>query len=252
VAVNGAGSVFVADAGNHALRKITPDGVVTTLAGTAGSSGSFDDLRGVAVDGTGNVFIAESSHVVRKITPAGVVSTLAGSSRWSGAEDGTGASARFNTPQGLAVDGAGNVFVADWGNNTIRKITPDGTVATFAGTAGSQGGTDGTGAVARFHGPSCVAVDGAGNLFIADTLNGALRKITPDGVVTTLAGTANSRGGADGTGAAARFQEPDSVGIFPGPLPASLVSPYGVAVDPSSGSLYIAVNDAIMVALFSD
>ncbi len=296
VAVDGAGNVFVADSDNT-IRKITPTRAVTTFAGTADSTGSsdgtgatarFSSPSGVAVDGAGNVFVADSgNNTIRKITPAGMVTTLAGAAS-SGSADGTGAAARFNSPESVAVDGAGNVFVADWGNSTIRKITPSGVVTTFAGTAGSYGSADGTGAAASFSFPTGVAVDGSGNLFVADLGNSTIRKITPAGVVTTLAGTAGSSGSADGTGAAARFNGPHGVAVdgsgdvfvadtgnnairkistsgvvttivgvaaqvsagnLPGPLPASILSPSGVAIDASTGKLYITLPDAVMVAV---
>ncbi len=169
----------------------------------------------MAVDGAGNVFVADTwNHTIRKITPTGVVTTLAGTAGSSGSADGTGATARFNEPFGVAVDGAGNVFVADTWNHTIRKITPTGVVTTLAGTAGFvEGSADGTGAAARFNEPYGVAVDGAGNVFVADTDNNTIRKITPSGVVTTLAGTAGSSGSTDGTGAAARFYWPEGVAV---------------------------------------
>ena len=130
--MDGTGNVYVGDNGNHTIRKITAGGVVTTLAGTAGSSGSedgtggaarFDDPYGVAVDSGGNVYVSdEDNHTIRKITAGGVVSTLAGTAGYSGRADGTGGAARFNYPLGVAVDSSGNVYVADWDNHSIRKI----------------------------------------------------------------------------------------------------------------------------------
>jgi DNA-binding beta-propeller fold protein YncE len=149
--------------------------------------------------------------------------------------DGTGAAARFDGPSGVAVDGAGHVFVADYWNNTIRKITPAGVVTTLAGAAGMSGSADGAGTAARFYGPYGVAVDGAGNVFVADSGNNVIRKISTSGVVTTIVGVA----------------APVSAGNFPGPLPASIVSPDGVAIDPSTGKLYITLQDAVMVAVFN-
>jgi sugar lactone lactonase YvrE len=189
---------------------------------------SFDSPEGLAVDGAGNVFVADSnSSTIRKITPDGIVTTLAGTAGLGGSADGTGAAARFNWPGGVAVDGAGNVFVADSNSSTIRKITPDGIVTTFAGTAGMSGGADATGAAARFNMPTAVAVDGSGSLFVADTRNGTIRKITPAGVVTTFAGVAGSLGNTDGTGAAARFE-----------------SPIGIAVD-RSGNVFVTDYDTV-------
>src|SRR6266446_2589763 len=198
VAVDGAGNVYVADSNNDTIRKITPAGVVTTLAGRAGQVGSADGTgtnalfnypTGVAVDGAGNVFVADQgNHTIRQITPAGVVTTLAGSAGQSGSADGHGSNARFNQPFGVAVDSGGNVYVADLQNQTIRKITSSGTVTTLAGSAGQTGSVDGTGSAARFNGPAGVAVDGATNVYVADFYNFTIRKITPAGAVTTLAG----------------------------------------------------------------
>jgi hypothetical protein len=175
---------------------MTPGGVVTTLAGTAGSSGStegtgsaarFNDPIGVAVDATGNVYVAESlNSTIRKITSGGVVTTLAGTARSYGSTDGTGSAARFNYPGGVAVDAAGNVYVADSFNHTIRKITSGGVVTTLAGTAGSSGSTEGTGSAARFSVPSGVAVDAAGNLYVVEPFNYTIRKGSlPTPVLTT-------------------------------------------------------------------
>jgi glucose/arabinose dehydrogenase len=137
------------------------------------------------VDGEGNIIIADTwNHWVRKITPEGTVSTLAGS-RSYGFADGAGAAAQFNCPCDVAVDGEGNIIITDYGNDRVRKITPDGTVSTLAGS-GSAGFVDGTGAAARFNRPSGVAVDGEGSIIIADSGNHRLRKITPDGTVSTL------------------------------------------------------------------
>src|SRR3989442_967329 len=144
----------------------------------------------------------------------GLVSSLAafgGDMGGIGNVDGVGAAARFNFSRGVATDSAGNVYVADSGNGTIRKITPAGVVSTLAGTAGVGGSTDATGAAASFNSPFGVATDSAGNVYVADTANHTIRKITPAGVVTTLAGTAGVTGSTDATGAAARFDFPFSV-----------------------------------------
>ena len=182
------------------------DGGPVGSADGTGSAARFNDPDGVAVDGAGNVYVADTfNDTIRKITPAGVVTTLAGSPGQVGSADGTGSAARFNDPEGVAVDAAGNVYVADTRNDTIRKITPAGVVTTLAGSPGQAGSADGTGSAARFDFPNGVAVDGAGNVYVADAGNDTIRKITPAGVVTTLAGTAGQSGSADGTGSAARF-----------------------------------------------
>jgi hypothetical protein len=204
VATDSGGNVYVADTNNHTIRKITPGGVVSTLAGTAGLVGSTDGIgsaarfyypRGMATDSVGNVYVADSiNDTIRMITPAGVVTTFAGSAAQPGSTDGTGAAARFNSPSGVATDSAGNVYVADSGNNTIRKITSAGVVTTLAGTAGQTGTTDGVGAVAQFYYPTAVATDSASNVYVADTNNILIRKITPSGDVGTLAGIRAGQG----------------------------------------------------------
>ncbi len=236
LALDGAGNLYVADSTNETIRKVTSTGVVTTLAGLAGSIGSangtgtaarFQKPLGVAVDTSGNVYVADSDNeTIRKVTPAGVVTTLAGLAGSSGSADGTTSAARFFSPTGVGVDGAGNVYVADRGNSTIRKITPGGVaspggVTTLAGLAGSSGAVDGTGSAARFGSPEGVAVDSAGNVYVADLGASTIRKITPAGAVTTVAGLAGTTGSADGTGSAVRFN-----------------SPAGVAVD-KAGNVYI-------------
>jgi sugar lactone lactonase YvrE len=234
VAVDGVGNVYVADSSNHKIRKITPAGHVTTLAGGGGNewngagsadgtgtAASFSYPNGVAVDKNGTVYVADSgNHKIRKITSVGVVTTFAGSGV-SGSEDGTGTAASFNYPNGVAVDKNGNIYVADFWNNKIRKITPAGVVTTLAGS-GRQGSRDGT--AASFRSPSGVAVDSSGDVYVVDGSNHKIRKITPAGVVTTIAGSGVS-GSEDGTGTAASFNYPS-----------------GVAVD-STGNVYVADNN---------
>ena len=225
VAVDSSGTAYVADLGNHRIRKITPAGVVTTLAGSGvggfadgtGAAAQFKSPAGVAVDSSGTLYVADFyNQRIRKITQAGVVTTLAGST--AGFADGTGSGAQFNGPNSVAVDPSGTVYVADYYNNRIRKITPAGVVTTLAGS--TAGFADGTGAGAQFYSPVGVAVDASGAVYVADYGNKRIRKITPAGVVTTLAGS--TAGSTDGTGGAAQFK-----------------NPYGVAVD-SSGTVYVA------------
>jgi sugar lactone lactonase YvrE len=185
VAVDASGNVYVADTYNHKIRKITPVGVVTTLAGSGttgsidatGTSASFYYPSGVAVDASGIVYVGDTwNNKIRKITPGGVVTTFAGSGT-TGSMDVTGTSASFNYPWGVAVDVSGNVYVADQNNNKIRKITSAQMVTTLAGS-GTSGSVDATGTSASFRYPSGVAVDALGNVYIADELNNKIRKIS--------------------------------------------------------------------------
>lgn len=219
IAVGGDGNIYVADTMNHAIRKITPTGSVSTLAGSlasgsadgAGAAASFRFPGGLAVDAAGYVYVADTNnHKIRKITPAGNVTTLAGSGAPSFA-DGVGAAAGFRSPAGIVVDPNGNVYVGDTSNHRIRKITPSGEVSTFAGT-GSNGSTDGAGAVAALSYPTGLALDGSGALYVAESVNGKIRKIAPDGQVKTLAGS-GVLGSTDGIGAAATFQSPRDVDV---------------------------------------
>jgi serine/threonine protein kinase len=221
IAVDTAGNVYVADTGNNTIRKIARGGAVSTLAGLAGKPGREDGSGsaarflaplGIAVDGAGNIYVAEfASDIIRKITPEGEVSTLAGSAGNPGSTDGTGDNAHFRNPWSVAVDSTGNVYVADKSNFTIRQITPTGRVSTFAGFPGIPGDTDGPGSYARFNDPHGVAVDSAGNIYVADTGNNTIRKINSFGMVKTLAGTAGRAGDADGIGNNARFSNIQSV-----------------------------------------
>lgn len=234
VAVDGSGTVYIADTGNHSIRRITSSGVVTTIAGKADSivfdsttglfSGNYADgpgetarfcfPSGVALDGSGNLYVADRrNHAIRRITSSGTVTTFAGMAGNSGSTDGTGSGARFNEPNGVAVDNTGNVYAADSSNHTVRRISPAGVVTTLAGSALSSGSTDGSGSTARFNYPDGLCLDASGNIYVADNYNHIIRRITPAGEVTTLAGMARVLGSADGTGTAARFNAPRSVAI---------------------------------------
>jgi len=223
IALDAVGTLYIADTENHVIRKVAADGSVSTVAGVAGLPGSFDGVgaaarffkpRAVAVDSAGRLFVADTgNHTVRRIDPDGRVVTLAGSAGVSGAVDGLGSAARFSEPSGLALAADGTLLVADSKNHAIRRVSPEGAVSTLAGQLGRAGSTDGTGTAARFNYPSGLAVDGSGVIWVADTRNCTLRRVTPAGVVTTFAGTAGAVGSADGTGAAARFFFPGAVAV---------------------------------------
>ncbi|MFA5388029.1 MAG: LamG-like jellyroll fold domain-containing protein [Candidatus Paceibacterota bacterium] len=227
LAFDSAGNLFVADQSNNCIRKITPTGVVTTFAGTTGTtSGHVDDTgtaarfnnpAGLAFDSSGDLFVADySNHCIRKITPSGVVTTFAGTTgTTSGHVDDTGTAARFYSPANLTFDASGDLFVADSANHCIRKITPAGVVTTFVGTTGTTSGhVDDTGTAARFNYPWSLAFDNAGDLFVADALNDCIRKITPAGVVTTFVGTTGTTSGlVDDIGTNSRFYRPRSLAL---------------------------------------
>ena len=223
VASDGEGNFYVADAQNNTIRKIAANGTVSTFAGFPGVTGSanatgtnasFNAPEAVAVDGSGNVYVADTGNsIVREITPGGAVSTLAGSPGNIGSSNGTGSSAQFDAPWGIAVNGSGDVFVADTMSHTIREIAPGGVVTTFAGTAGNFGSADGTNSAAQFDRPAGLAIDGSGNLFVADMFNHTIREITSAGVVSTIAGLARVFGDSDGTNNTAAFFEPEGIAV---------------------------------------
>lgn len=212
-------NLIVVDRSNHKIRKITPDGAVTTIAGT-GAIGSLDGPAlaatfrypdGAVADSQGNIFISDqSNHKIRKIDVNGIVSTFAGSGV-AGFSDGTGTTAKFYYPAGMTIDANDNLYVADYSNHRIRKITPGGVVTTYAGLA-TAGTVDGNTSVARFNGPTGVGVDVLGNVFVADYGNHKIRKITTLGEVSTVAGTGIA-GAADGSSATASFNHPAIVAV---------------------------------------
>jgi sugar lactone lactonase YvrE len=248
VAVDASNNVYVADSNNSTIRKITPDGTVATLAGTAGSSGTADGtgaaarfgyIKSLVVDRNGNVFAAEEYQGIRRITPSGVVTTLSitgCSGNYEGiaidaadnlyvADDrickispagdgqllpfGPSADGPLSNPRGLAVDGAGNVYVADSFQELIRKVSPSGTVTRLGGQRNTRGSADGTGSAARFRRPDGIALDATGNVYVADEENNTIRKITPAGSVSTFAGRSIDFDYVeDGTAKGARFRSP--------------------------------------------
>jgi hypothetical protein len=286
--VDSASNVYVVDSENDTIRKITPTGAVTTMAGSAGVNGSADGPSftarfnypvGIAVDGSGDVYITDSGNSVIRVLSGGVVTTLAGSVGSRGSSDGTGATARLAFPLGIASDRRGNFYVTDYDDNTIRTMTTEGLVTTIAGMAAIQGNEDGIGAQATFGAPRGLASDTAGNVYVVDIANFTIRAINLDGVVTTIAGVDGDGGSSDGSGGQARFYRPsglavDSAGALliadsgnnkiraltpagvvtsiagsgasggadGAPDLASFSFPEGIAVD-SSGSIYVADTD---------
>jgi len=208
ITVNRAGVIYVTDSYSQTIRMLTKTGVPTVTTG-------LNYPSGLAADAAGDLYVADKyNQRIIKVTPQGVVSTLAGSTPCGtgcpgGFADGTGAAAQFNYPGGVAVDAAGNVYVADPSNNRIRKVTPQGAVSTLAGS--TKGYADGTGSAAQFSSPSGVAVDVSGNVYVTDSGNSRIRRISPLGVVKTVAGS--TVGLADGTGRAAQFSNPSGVAV---------------------------------------
>jgi hypothetical protein len=248
LALDANGNLFaVDDSDNNCIRKITPAGLVTTIAGSPynfghadGTNGSaqFVHPTGIAADRTGNLYVADTGNsIIRKLTPIGtnwIVTTLAGDPNNSGSADGTNATAQFDYPHNLCVDAAGNIFISDTGNNMIRKLSQAGTnwvVTTIAGAPSHYGWADGPGLEAWFKSPEGIAADAAGNLYVADCSNDLIRKLTQtptNWFVTTIAGRFQWALDDDGTGMDAHFSDP-----------------YGLAVD-SRGNLYVAVRSGLI------
>ena len=237
VAVDGSGNLYIADYENNRIRKVTPGGTITTVAGTGAGGYNGDNIAatsaelcypvGVAVDGSGNLYIADyDNYRIRKVTPDGTITTVAGTGGYGYNGDNIAATtAELTAPNGVAVDGPGNIYIADGANQRIRKVTPGGTITTVAGTgANGYNGDNIAATTAELSYPTGVAVDGAGNFYIADSgAYSRIRKVTPGGTITTVAGIAKT--GYNGDNIAATSAE--------------LAFPIGVAVD-GAGNLYIA------------
>ena len=238
VAVDGRGNLYIADRANHRIRKMSPSGLISTVAGTgevgySGDGGPATCARlyspfGVAVDSSGNLYIADFGNCrIRKVNPSGIISTVAGNGSYGyGGDGGPATAAVLNYPLDVAVDSIGNLFIADRSNNRIRKVSPSGIITTVAGTgAYGYSGDSGPATSARLNFPHNVAVDGKGNLFIADTQNNRVRRVDRSGIISTIAGT--GYGGYSGDGGQATS--------------AQLAFPYSILVD-NSGNLFIADN----------
>jgi hypothetical protein len=226
IVLDASGNLYVSDINNNKIRKISSSGIVSTLAGNGiagyvdgpGSTASFNNPVGITIDALGNLYLADvGNKKIRKITPSGAVSTVAGSGA-TGSTDGIATSASFSFPYGIAIDAFNNLYIADYGNHKIRKITPSGIVSTFAGS-GIDGNVDGIGTLASFSSPCAITIDVSGNLYVSDV--NKIRKVTPEGEVSTIAGSELS-GSQDGIGSLARFS-----------------SAWGTAID-KLGNLYVA------------
>jgi uncharacterized protein (TIGR03437 family) len=238
VAADGAGNLFIADTNNNRIRKVSPDGIITTVAGsdTFGYSGDggraanaqLNDVTGIAVDHAGNLFLADSrNYRVRKVSPDGMITTVAGGGMDFVGNGGPATDAQLYGPNTVAVDGAGNLFILDYApyvgtvGTRIRKVSPSGIITTVAGGGQNFPGDGGRATDARLNSGQGLAVDGSGNLFLAD--NGRIRKISPDGFISTVAGNGGFDYSGDGGPATS----------------AQLSSPNAVAVD-GAGTLFIA------------
>lgn len=222
IAVDYSGNLYVADSRNNKIRKISADGVVTTVAGNGlsgsadgkGDAASFFYPEGVAVDRNGFLYVADTHNgLIRKISPEGMVTTLAGQ-RIYRTIPGMDTVVRFDNPAGIAVDSSGYVYVADCGNDLIRKISPDGKVQNIAGN-GKKGSKDSSSLNASFYLPGGIALDSIGNIYVADTYNNKIRKISSAGFVTTLAGRILA-GSTNGKGSTASFSHPAGLTVGPG------------------------------------
>ena len=234
------GNLYVCDARNHVIRKISAAGVVTTLAGEPGVPGAVNGLGAaarfffpadIAITPAGDLYVADSgNHCIRKIKPDGTVTTLAGDlgsandiSEDYGSSyttvtpklDGKGAAARFNGPSGIAYAPTGKLYVSDTGNQIIRRVELNGTVVTLAGQPGVWGSSDGTGTAARFHSPMGMCVGTDGNLYIADSDNHAIRRVTPQAAVTTFSGNPFESGCQTGPRLEARYCTPVDITTHP-------------------------------------
>ncbi len=234
VTIDDSGNLYIADTTNHRVRKVDAAGIISTVAGTgsagytgdnaAATAAQLSDPSGVAVDGSGNLYIADkSNHCIRRVGTNGVITTIAGTGAPGYTGDNAAASAaQLNDPTGIAIRGS-LVYIADTSNHAIRQIDGDGVITTIAGI-GTPGdtGDDGAATVALLNGPSGVAADSAGNLYIADALNYRIRRVNTDGVITTVAGTGTEGFLGDGAGATT-----------------AQIAPTSIAVD-SAGNLFIA------------
>ncbi len=226
IAVGPDGTVYISDRFGHRIRKLSPDGIVTTIAGNGttgstdgvGEAASFNEPWGLCIGNDGNIYVADTrNNLIRMITPDGTVSTIAGSGNY-GTSDGFSTSATFGNPTGIEMDDNGNIYVADHLTHIIRRIDPNGFVSTIAGLPYTPGALDGIGNNAMFYRPYGLTIDNQGNILVADEWNHLIRRVTPEGEVTTIAGT-GVIGHENGPGQTATFNYPwdltvDSLGVI--------------------------------------
>jgi sugar lactone lactonase YvrE len=225
VALDPRGNLYIADTWNHRIRKVAPDGIITTVVGNGPTDwGGGKDANAqlyipkrVAIDNHGNIYISDAGrNRIRKVTPAGLITTIAGNGTSGFSGDGSPAiSAQFNDPDGIALDSSDNLYIADSNNNRIRKVTPAGIITTIAGNgAKGSSGDGGPAALAQLYWPQGVTVDSSGNLFVADMQNHRIRKVTPDGIITTIAGNGKPGfGGDSGQATSAQLNTPRSISM---------------------------------------
>ncbi len=240
LAIDTNGAVYAADSACFTVRKIAGGTIATTAGnGTQGFSGDggqatkaalnppLNQYQGIAIDGGGNVYIADSGNRrIRKVDNAGVISTIAGNGTQIAAADGAAATATgLIDPRGVAVDGAGNVYIAETSNARVRRVTGDGTIHTYAGTTFGDSGDGGAATSAKISSPFAIAIDGEGSLYISDVGAAKIRKVTSSGIISTVAG--NGQRGASGDGGAAA---------------SASIDPLGIAVD-SAGNVFFADPD---------
>jgi len=222
IAADTLGNLYVAEPASATVRKVTPQGAVTTLAGALGAVGyadgngsaaRFNQPSRLTTDTQGNVYLTDTGNsVVRRITGAGAVGTVAGNGT-CGSVDGRSTTAQFCNPKGIVLDRRGNLWITDTGNHTVRRIDLDGNVTTVAGSPGVCGSADGRGGTARFCNPQDVGVDEWDNVYVVDTGNSTIRMINPKGEVSTLAGQAGQCGALDGSATVSRLCAPSGIAV---------------------------------------
>ncbi len=227
VAIDATGNIYVSDYGNSRIRKISTSGIITTIAGTgtAGYNGDWiqatdaqiSNCDGITLDNLGNLYISDDyNNRIRKVNSAGIITTIAGTGEAGNSGDnGPATAAKFSSPHGIAVDNSGNVYFADYPNNCVRKVNTAGIITTIAGQGTSGTGDNGLATAAKLSAPYGIAIDGSGNLYIAEYLGSRIRKINSAGIITTIAGTGtHGYSGDNGPATAAQFRSPTGIAVY--------------------------------------